>query len=249
MHQRHNRDRLRPGPPPEGEGERLPNVDIEWIVCEVIRRLRELDELNLTNGHETKQPTATPRIAGSLEITDRIVTLESLNNRLSGVERVVVPSRAIVTPAVVDELNDRGVTLVRGAAGVHSKQNATVPSPRRGPLVAVAVENFDAAALAKQLGGEIAVVNRSSHDCADALDDVAGHIEQDNLAVLLSHAPVTAVVTANRNPRVRAAIGFNYPAVRQAVDEAGANMLVIDPSGRSISELAGMIGEFFRRSK
>ncbi len=216
------------------------NVDIEWIVREVIRRLRELQGSPFTNGNEAKHLAAMPRIAGSLEITDRIVTLETLNNRLSGVAHVVVAPQAIVTPAVVDELKDRGVALVRSTAA-SGQQNGKVAQVRRGPLVAIAVDNFDAAALATLLGGDVAVCHDSSQQ------DVTSHIEQDNLAVLLTHAPVTAVVTANRNPRVRAAIGFSYPAVRQAVDEGGANLLAIDPSGRSISEIAGMIGEFLRR--
>jgi hypothetical protein len=75
---------------------------LEWIVQEVIRRLRAAD------GH------AAPPPAGELRLSDRVVTLAALQDRLASVRRVVVPARAVVTPAVRDELKQRQIELVRG---------------------------------------------------------------------------------------------------------------------------------------
>jgi hypothetical protein len=75
---------------------------VETIVLEVIRRLGLLE----TN------PT---RERGSDELTlkDKVVTMRLVEGRLSGVTRLVVNAKAIVTPAVKDELKQYKVELVR----------------------------------------------------------------------------------------------------------------------------------------
>jgi len=73
---------------------------LEWIVQEVIRRLRAAD--------------SNPPAAGELRLTDRVVTLAALKDRLASVRRVVVPAKTVVTPAVRDELKARQIELVRG---------------------------------------------------------------------------------------------------------------------------------------
>ncbi|MCI0362127.1 MAG: hypothetical protein L0211_26900 [Planctomycetaceae bacterium] len=77
--------------------------DVERIVLEVIRRLGLLGSpqpVAFTGGNE-------------LTVTDRVVTMRSVEGKLAGVVRLVVPHRAVVTPAVRDELNDRQIELVR----------------------------------------------------------------------------------------------------------------------------------------
>jgi len=77
---------------------------IERIVQEVIRRLVERGVVvrPATNIDETE-----------LAVSDKVVTLATLDGRLAGVKRVVVGGGSIVTPAVRDELNDRSIELVR----------------------------------------------------------------------------------------------------------------------------------------
>ena len=74
--------------------------DVERIVLEVIRRLGLVDA-----------PPASA--AAELAITERVVTTREIEGKLAGVSRLVVLGRAIVTPAVRDELRDRNIELVR----------------------------------------------------------------------------------------------------------------------------------------
>ena len=84
----------------------LSQEQLEWIVSEVVRRLRETTA--------TTSPTDVTASAGSqLVLTERLVTLETVRNRLSGVSQLEVARRAIVTPAVVDWLNEKKVELIR----------------------------------------------------------------------------------------------------------------------------------------
>jgi hypothetical protein len=78
----------------------------EQIVQEVIRRL-----LDRGVGVSDKNKSADP--ATDLEIDGKLVTLATLRNRLNGVGKLLVGRRTVVTPAVIDELKDRGIELVR----------------------------------------------------------------------------------------------------------------------------------------
>jgi hypothetical protein len=79
---------------------------VERIVVEVIRRL----ELIRVEGDERNSSPV-----GELRITDRVVTMRSIEGRLNGVTRIVVQRRAVVTPAVKDELKQRKIELVEAS--------------------------------------------------------------------------------------------------------------------------------------
>ena len=81
----------------------LTQEQLEWIVSEVVRRLR---------GATSVEPAAAT-VNNLLALGDRLVTLETLRGRLDGITQLEVPAKAIVTPAVVDLLNERQVQLLR----------------------------------------------------------------------------------------------------------------------------------------
>jgi hypothetical protein len=83
---------------------------VERIVQEVIRRL--------TAGGWTvsAQPVtgaAVPASQSELVLQERLVTLATLQGRLAGVTRVIVPRRAVVSPAARDELRAQSIELER----------------------------------------------------------------------------------------------------------------------------------------
>lgn len=77
---------------------------VEYIVAEVLRRLREQGISVVSDAASSGR---------DLVLDDQVVALAKLNGRLSNVERLIVKQRAIVTPAVKDELKEKGVELVR----------------------------------------------------------------------------------------------------------------------------------------
>ncbi|MEQ8788588.1 MAG: hypothetical protein RIC55_19920 [Pirellulaceae bacterium] len=80
---------------------------IEQIVQEVLRRLQAM-------GVKLDAEAPQSNIAGQELVFDgRLVTLDRLRGRLTGVRRLVVSKRAVVTPAVRDELKDRQIELVK----------------------------------------------------------------------------------------------------------------------------------------
>jgi len=85
---------------------RLTEQQIEWIVQEVVRRLR------LLSAGEPRLKREQPANS-ELSLSEQIVTLDTLKDRLIDVSRVIIQPRAVVTPAVKDELKQRQITLVR----------------------------------------------------------------------------------------------------------------------------------------
>jgi hypothetical protein len=87
----------------------LTAADIDRIVAEVVRRLRAIMATSST-------PVAAVReTASSLNLTDKVITLQTLRGKLDGITTVIVSERAIVTPAVKDELRDRKIRWERSA--------------------------------------------------------------------------------------------------------------------------------------
>ena len=75
---------------------------VEWIVAEVLRRLGVVQAQTMASSDE-------------LRVEEQVVTVRVVEGRLNGVSRLVVSQRAVVTPAVKDELKQRKIELVREA--------------------------------------------------------------------------------------------------------------------------------------
>ena len=92
----------------------MPTYDpefLEMIVQEVIRRLTGAGISVLKNGKSHPSATATASHHAELVVTDRLITLSTLQGKLDGVASLVVNRRSLVTPAVRDELNRRNIQL------------------------------------------------------------------------------------------------------------------------------------------
>ena len=86
----------------------IPNDEIERLVRLVVQRL-------VADAKETGDKSAPPSIpAGQVRLDVKLVTLSSLEGKLNPSTRVLcVPVKAVVTPAVKDELKQRKIELVR----------------------------------------------------------------------------------------------------------------------------------------
>jgi DNA-binding FadR family transcriptional regulator len=81
---------------------------MEWVVREVIRRLTADGRFTARNAAPT---TAVAQC--KLNVTDRLVTLATLQGKLDGITQVTIARRSVVTPAVRDELKQRMIELRR----------------------------------------------------------------------------------------------------------------------------------------
>jgi len=81
--------------------------EVEQIVLEVLRRLGVTGRAAGDEGSSSA--------AAELRIADRVVTMRSIEGRLNGVVQITVRRRAVVTPAVKDELKQRKIELVEAS--------------------------------------------------------------------------------------------------------------------------------------
>jgi hypothetical protein len=159
-------------------------------------------------------------------VESRVVTLAEIAGRLSGVRRLVVPYRAVVTPSARDELLRREIELVYGKpADERAKRHAKI-------VLSLVKVQFDLTPLAAVLGNCGAEIHQQTHDCLiEATDRLGEELTDSNtIAALLTVHSAAAVCLANRHRAVRAVLAGDPAATSAAVAAVGANMLVVDPS-------------------
>jgi len=220
-----------------------PTLDMERIVREVLAELQRVGQ---------SAPPAAPSSAptgedgrsadGGLRLDARVVTIEQIAGRLSGVRRVRVAPQAIVTPAVRDELQRRGIALE------YAQEEG--PSPAGGVrlIVVNARKGFQTAALTGALGRDGVQVEVATADCLIAATDrlAADLRAASTLGLLLTPHVAAALCLANRHAGVRAAAAGDLPDMTAAVEAVGANLLVVDPSAAAFFQLKQMASEFCR---
>lgn len=227
------------------------STEIERIVREVLAELAGAGADGASvppsfpkAGRDNGQGTATspPAAPGELALTAPVVTLADLEGRLGALRRLVVPTGAVVTPAVRDELRRRNVALLR---------SSDVPSRPSGDVRLVAVthgERSNSSAVLAAINQEGVPVEAEAADCLIvATDRLAEAVaDSDALGLLLTRHTAAGLCLANRHAGVRAVTGPDAPAVLAAVEAVGANVLVLDPAQLTLFQLKKMVAGFFR---
>lgn len=206
-------------------------VDVEQVVREVMARLDP-------TGSVVKQVTrSTER---ELKLTGQVISLAELKGKVEAIDRLILPTGAVITPAARDYLREYDVSATFSAArGGTSRREASL-------VVAAAETSFDPARIVSVMSGRGAPVEvAASHDLPDAIETLSVEIIEGGKRTLLftDHSAV-AVCLANRRRGVRACTGLGWDDVRRSAESIGANMLVSEPRGSSSFELRRMIEAF-----
>jgi hypothetical protein len=200
-------------------------TELDQIIAEVVRRLTAAAA---GDGLAREQPSRrASEQAGVLAIDDRVVTLNSVDGRLDGLRRLIVRRKAIITPALRDELSKRGIELDRGGDSGSMRRETTVSIVRchltKTPVVP-GMEDVTATSL------EV-LVRLVSERVADPARRVVVLIGQTALALC----------ALNRHRSVRAAVANNIDAVRAASRAIAANVLVVDPAHLGRLQIMGLV--------
>jgi hypothetical protein len=199
---------------------------------------------------ETKPQAATPVTSTAdigVQISERIVTAEVLNERVNGSRVIIVGPKALVTPAAWDLVRERDLTLRRSDAKLQAADlSQTTSAEKKAPAgqrpLLFLVRNTDAV---ERLWSDLqGTWRRELLGCPDdaaklAISAIARG--ETNTAVILAQQAHRAACLANRNDVVKAV------AVRDAADvpvvrkQLRANVWCVDPSARSWFELRNLI--------
>jgi ribose 5-phosphate isomerase RpiB len=214
--------------------------DVEAIVREVIRRLSEP-----AGNPPPRAATTAAAITDDITIGDRVVTLASLPTNWHRAKRLVVKASAVVTPAVRDQLRERGIELSR-ANWVGEATNGSPTPDETQTLLAIVTDIGDSQRLMKWCAAEHQQVKpleaqdlfRAVAVIGDAI--VAGPTR----GVLLTDQPSAAVCLANRRAGVRASLASSVVSVDDAIRSIAANLLVIDTRRHGAQEVRNMVRRF-----
>lgn len=172
-----------------------------------------------------EQPLPPPRPVGDVVVADRVVTLACVGERLASARRLVVPPRAVVTPAVRDELRRRNVTLV--------VEETTTTATNACGKVALTVlgSRIDPKPLADDLQRQGQAVEVQRFDCLiKANDDMSRRLASHGTAgVMLSNYGAVAMCLANRHQGVRAILASDESRTATDAVSVGANLLILEP--------------------
>jgi hypothetical protein len=195
--------------------------EIERIVRDVMSRLASERTAAAKPETDRKVEVATP--ANELVLEARVISLAEVQGRLSGMVRVSVAERAIVTPAVRDLLREKKVPLVRRAAG------AKVAAATRTIVVAAAETKVELGGLVRDLRGTGCKVEQLAQaGLVAAVRELGEEVAKNGaIGLLVCEEPEAAVVALNRRSGVRAVGGEEAAAIERAANAVGANLYVV----------------------
>lgn len=213
---------------------------MERIVQAVLRRL-PADALS--RGAST---------SGELRLSERVVSVEALRDLPRGTKHIVISPRAIVTPAAKDLLKAQGVSVRREAAGAASAANG-VATTLSTPLPSLELVTFacetpldlvELAGLAAKSDVRCRLANAVPHaELAGFLASLAGGTSPQR-SICFTSQNTLVLCAANRHPQLRAAAANCSCCVREAAGAIGANLLVVNPKGKSLHQLSQLVREF-----
>ena len=219
-------------------------AQVDAIVREVLRRLRGATgpkAVDAANPGVATPGLVTPPTATALVLSQRLITQEDLTGRLDNMKSVIVPPRAVVTPAARDYLRERGVELLRG------DRNTSSLTPSSAALVVgVAETSFEPSELLRLLRRQgIEAEQQANTGLITVVDELAGHVSRGGrLGLLLTERAATALCLANRIRGVRAAVASDAATVAAAIRDIGVNLLIVEPRGRSLHQLKQIVDRY-----
>ncbi|NLE38681.1 MAG: hypothetical protein GX621_11705 [Pirellulaceae bacterium] len=177
-----------------------------------------------------------------LTVCSRVVSLTQIGDRLGQIRRLIVSPGAILTPAVRDALDDRGITVSYDAADRPASHGGTEV------FLAVARAALDPGGLVASLTtGGIAAESQAFDCLIRAVDAAADRASNGRaFAVVLTPDTAAALCLANRLSGVRAVSASCPTGVIEAAQAVGGNVLVVDPRGKGVFQLKQIISAFCR---
>ena len=168
------------------------------------------------DGHTPQASSATPSV-GELRLDVKLVTIETLRGILNeSITVLCVPTKAVVTPAVKDELKQRGVQLRRIDQTDCGQKQAT-PT-----VVNAAKQSVSTAWQSNAHTEQIGSLNQ-------AVERAITLAKSEQMAVILSEQPELAVAAANRTGGIRAMVAYESHDWQASTKSLGANLVVCHP--------------------
>lgn len=230
-------------------------AEIDRIVREVLARLGVAETpapqppgRPKSNGQAAPGAASAATDPGRCVVTERVVSLATLEGKLQGASVVAVRRGAVITPAVRDELRSRKIRLeYYDAAPSNAAASANLPALIVG--VGVGDVAWEVSAALDAIGAHVqglATVSSLQHAELPVLVERLGDslAERPALGLVLTSRPAAAVCLANRQRGVRAVWGCTLKALKEALETAAPNVLIYNPKDHPAREQRLLVREF-----
>ncbi len=203
-------------------------LEIERLVREVLAQLA---------------PVSAPTSTTELWLEQAVVTMRDLEHRLAKVQSIVVPPRAVLTPAARDYLREQGVGIRESAS------TPAVPPRTATLLLGVAETNFEPTGLIEYLARHGIRVERIART---GLKSVVAELSEEvakggRRGWLLTDATHAAVCLANRTHGVWACAANHRGELQMARKVINVNLIITRPQQSHWLQLAQVAQEFARQ--
>ncbi|MDW8077373.1 MAG: hypothetical protein RMJ16_00640 [Thermoguttaceae bacterium] len=179
----------------------------------------------------------------------RVITLADIAALLPGTRELVVPPKAVISPAVCDALAERSIRVVFAEEPSHQRLWATGdPKEIEHLYIEVVSRRLDPAVIVEPLRREGIPAEATRGDCLVAASQrLAERLGGGKSAgvILTRHLPL-AVCLANRHKVLRATWALSMAELLDHVADIGANVLVLDFRKLSSWQMVQLIARFVR---
>ncbi len=210
--------------------------EIEAIVRVVLQRLRGSDAAHTVSSLDTPSPN-------TLRLHRKLITLDDLRDHWNTFKYLEVGRQAIITPAVRDELRERGVTLTRSHPSSRDKSDA------HSHRLLILTPNKNANLLADSLANLDAQCRTAPSDCHETVKAIADHFLSGGAACLwCSNQPFAAAAAAARSQSLIAVQLERLQDLSRATEQASPNTLILDERNWSTASVANLARLWSRSS-
>ncbi|QDT30994.1 hypothetical protein [Thalassoglobus polymorphus] len=215
----------------------LSTTTIDRIVANVLSQLSTPDE----PVHEVSPSPEEARQPPQHQLSNNVITAEQLESIPAG-QTVFVPTKAIITPAAVDVVRERKLTIERTSHSPESQQSKATNQAATSNHLSIAIvrhtENV------QQAIAELGDVNKELVSCPDdAAKFAISELCRTGAGTVLIFAEQThrAACLTNRNSKAKAVVANDSGEVKKIRKQLRANVWCIDPTNRSYFELKNLL--------
>lgn len=205
-----------------------PHIDISELVQRILSDLQR-PEIEKTCASVVKEETKID--SSELHLESKVVTLTEIEGRLESVRKLLVPNRAVVTPAVKDELRKRGITLHFHAKHETPTETKTAIEKRDTRIwVALHAISNEPKAVLEMLRKNHAVAPQTFDCIVHTVEAAVTEIVSPCVSgVIMTGAPAVGLCLANRHETLRAVFAWDVQRLKIDLKQLGPNLLILDP--------------------
>lgn len=216
--------------------EALTQIEVEAIVRTVLSRLRSSVDAD---------GAASASELGALRLDQRLVALEHVRDHWNELRVLQVPAICVVTPAVQDELRQRGVALERFT---QASGNAAHSESATAAKLLVLVPPNQHAGLARQLSGHQTKLQRFEEDSIDPrLTDLRQHLASGtSYALWCTPRPFAAIAQAANELETT---GVQLPVLEdlpRAIDQTQPKLIIVDSTRWHTAAISQLVRNWTR---